>query len=158
MFAFHLIMEGKIMKANDVLKLVNRYNAHEEEIFDAIVDRIIMRGMEELNKKFTNGDWANMVAADRFAICIEEIDECIFQMKVSIDWILYEDISNLVDEEILIPLDLFSGSCWHYVVGFEEGKIKAITPLIKALQRKGFNCYVDCDCEDIRIAAFVELK
>ena len=145
------------MDVTDVLKLVNSYNERQDEVFDNMADDIIRQALEKLEKIFNDGRWTYIANSDYLGMIVKVCGSFVSGWKVEteIDWILYEESPKDYDNLIRISEKMVSTEKCS-IGGLEGKEAKRIFPLVKALERKGFECYDDLG--NPNFVAFVKVK
>ena len=138
------------MTANDLRTLVKDYNSREEEIFDDVAENFVQQLRNELEKIMKEGKWASFVGCTTIGVSVTVINPLFLAFKLNVlgSWSLHHGKSYTKDYE-LVPFDRFieekNLKDVSEISGFQDEDIILLKPFVKALQRKGFECYVDED-------------
>lgn len=143
------------MNANDFRTLVTNYTSNENEVFDKIADNFLIEAQKEFEKAIIDGTATDFFGASKICIAIHSINTFFLSFKLSVTgWNLHhnEDICEKCDiqtyDEFIATHDLSDvENDYHEFAGFQDVDIILLKPFVKALQRKGFECYLaDYDC------------
>lgn len=141
------------MNANDIKAIINNYKATEIEVFDQIADNFLLEVKKEINSAIAQGVAIPLFGCNGFCVSISSINHCFSFFKFDVTgWILHHGktlsdydlltYDQYVEETNLKPSTEIKDP---ELAGFQDEDILLLKPFVKALQRKGFECYADPD-------------
>lgn len=139
---------GKRMNVNDLRTLVKSYNSKEEEIFDGVAETFLQQVRNEFEKLIGEGKWASFIGCTTIGISVTTINSLFLAFKFEVlgSWNLHHGKSLSKDydlptyDQFIKENDLKEV---REIAGFQDEDIKLLSPFVKALQRKGLECYAD---------------
>lgn len=142
------------MNANDIRAIINNYKATENEVFDQIADNFLLEVKKEINIAISQGVAIPLFGCNGFCISVSSINHCfsVFNLDV-MEWTLHHGktlsdydlrtYDRYIETTDLNPSDTNIRN--PELAGFQDEDIILLKPFVKALQRKGFECYADPD-------------
>ncbi|MBQ7410949.1 MAG: hypothetical protein IJW20_06180 [Clostridia bacterium] len=139
------------MNANDIKVLINNYKSTENVVFDQIADNFLLEVEKEINSAITQGFAIPLFGCNGFCVSISSINRYFSFFKFDVtSWTLHHgkklnDYDLLSYDQYVEKTDLKSSTSVKTpeLAGFQDEDIILLKPFVKALQRKGFECYAD---------------
>lgn len=144
------------MNANDFRTIIKGYHAQEKDVFDKVADNLLSEVKQDLEKSIVDGTARSYFGITKFAFSLSSIQTNFFSFKFTVgNWNLHhkkdycEDYELLTFDRFIVEKDLNEV---NEIAGFQDQDILLLKPLVEALQRRGFECYVDEENYELIVA------
>ncbi|MBQ7410819.1 MAG: hypothetical protein IJW20_05520 [Clostridia bacterium] len=142
------------MNADDLRGLVKSYSSKEDEFFDEATETFVQLSRNAIEKKYNEGKWGWMFGCNQLGLTIVDIDYDFKCREVKIGWILHngkvlgKEYELPTYDQFILKADLTNIE----ISGFQNEDVLLLKPFVKALQRKGFEVFVDEDNFSLDVA------
>lgn len=137
------------MNAENIRSIIKNYISTEDEVFTQIADDFLLKVKTELVSKIAEGTAITLFGSNGFCISVSSINSNFSSFKfVLMSWALQHgktlrDYDLITYDQYIEKTDLKARN--PELAGFQNEDILLLKPFVKALQKKGFECYADPD-------------
>ncbi len=142
------------MNAENIRSIIKNYISTEDEVFTQIADDFLLKVKTELVSKIAEGTAITLFGSNGFCISVSSINSNFSSFKfVLMSWTLQHgktlhDYDLITYEQYIEKTNLKAlppATREPELAGFQNEDILLLKPFVKALQKKGFECYADPD-------------